>query len=264
MNSPEPPEPAPRDVRRRRNVMIGIGVVVALVVVLAVAASVGDDAEEAEIGRATSTSRAESTADGTSPRRSSSTASSRPATPSTSSGSTSTPSGSTPTTSGPPTSAPPTPTSPPPPPTAGGGRLTEQEARRSAEIALRNFLRTADAIYQAGGRDADPIAALATEPALGQVQGRAAELESGEQSQRGAVTVVRVGTGSVDVAAAPPTVVLRACLDDSDVRTVDQNGEPIQPSTGQTRRILHLYEVRLRNGAWLVARDEFPPGPSAC
>lgn len=245
--------------------MIGIGVVVALVVVLAVAASVGDDAEEAEIGRATSTSRAESTADGTSPRRSSSTASSRPATPSTPSGSTSTPSGSTPTTSGPPTSAPPTPTSPPPPPpTTGGGRLTEQEARRSAEVALRNFLRTADAIYQAGGRDADPIAALATEPALGQVQGRAAELESGEQSQRGAVTVVRVGTGSVDVAAAPPTVVLRACLDDSDVRTVDQNGEPIQPSTGQTRRILHLYEVRLRNGAWLVARDEFPPGPSAC
>lgn len=225
--------------RRRRAMLIGAGVAFALVVLVA-ARSIGGDDEKTGTDGATTTAESEPQA--------------TPGDPSTS------PNGGSSTTAGSSTTGGSQPGTTPSvvPPTAAEGPLTEAEAREGSETALRSFLRVADEIFEAGGDDAAPINPLAVEPSRGEVQARAAELESNEWSQDGTVEVVGLDFTSVDVTAATPVVQIQACLDDTDVVTVDKTGRPLQPPSGETRRIAHLYSVQLVDGAWLVAEHTFP------
>jgi len=79
---------------------------------------------------------------------------------------------------------------------------------------------------------------------------------------RGDVVVIDVAVRSVDVDRTTPVVRMRACLDVTDVETVDLDGNPVQPSSGEVRRIPHLYSAVYEDGRWLVANHGFPVAAS--
>jgi hypothetical protein len=124
---------------------------------------------------------------------------------------------------------------------------------------LTDYLKRSDQAYQRADGDVRDVQAVASGPALGEVQATAAELQSTEQRQIGTVVQRGLDVRDVNVAHNPPLVSLEVCLSADDVQIVDSSGEVVVARTDDnSRTTAHLYGVEFHNGAWLVSSHSFP------
>lgn len=140
--------------------------------------------------------------------------------------------------------------------------LSPVELEQDADGAVESFAAAFEALPAAGADDA-AFAALedvATGPALAELQSQVDEVTANQWSFAGeaAVSDVRVLTDPLE---AGPADVLRvmACVDSSAVVLRDQDGAVIQDAGPPgTRRSLNIYDLELRDGAWIVVDHSFP------
>jgi hypothetical protein len=138
-------------------------------------------------------------------------------------------------------------------------RPDPERMRRDAESALRSYLVLSDRTYQAAdGKLAGGLAEVAAGFALGEVSATAIELQSAGARQTGTVGVAWLAVEAVDLAAAPPTVTIRACLDTSRIDILALDGSSTRQGRQPTfRRTLHVFGVQYA-GAWRVTTHSFP------
>jgi hypothetical protein len=76
----------------------------------------------------------------------------------------------------------------------------------------------------------------------------------------GSPDLAQVRVQSLDSRGRPPTAVVEACVDSSDVRIVDDQGHTVpQPRHGRSRQ---RFSLVWSDGAWLIDSQEFPDDPS--
>jgi hypothetical protein len=76
----------------------------------------------------------------------------------------------------------------------------------------------------------------------------------------GSPDLAQVRVQSLDLRGRPPTAVVEACVDSSDVRIVDDRGNTVpQPHQGRSRE---WFSLVWSDGAWLIDRQEFPDDPN--
>jgi len=98
------------------------------------------------------------------------------------------------------------------------------------------------------------FAKVASGAILEELQNDAQELEANGWSRTGVAEVDGVTVLESDDAKGTATV--EACVDSSDVATLDQNGDRLNPEG--TARALNLYSLARTDGAWRVVSRTFP------
>ena len=142
----------------------------------------------------------------------------------------------------------------------------EQEAALGGLAAYANYLKVGDNVFQGGGRDPEPLRAVAVGTALTSAQTEAANLAQLNARLVGSIVAKRIKVTSVNLKTDPaksivPEVVISSCEDSSGVQVVDANGKDITdssaaqffPSTVWAR----FYPKNADHAeGWLIARAE--------
>src|SRR5699024_6327746 len=106
------------------------------------------------------------------------------------------------------------------------------------------------------------VSAVAGKRFISELEASLLELESQGWTLSGTPDVVLVRITSRDRNTTPPTVTIEACIDSSDVHTLDSNGDPL-PTDPSSARALNSYVLSQQdNGTWLITSHSFPPDPS--
>ncbi|MHA7180691.1 hypothetical protein ACX80J_11290 [Arthrobacter sp. MDB2-24] len=129
-----------------------------------------------------------------------------------------------------------------------------------AEVAIQDFASATAAlnVVSAEGAPQAELENLAAGPALQELQVQVDELAANQWSFEGEAEVT-----TIEVVNAPSsgqkTLQIQACIDSSSVSLSDENGAIIQAEEpAGTRRSLNLYDLELRDGAWIVVNHYFP------
>ena len=155
-----------------------------------------------------------------------------------------------------PPSAPPVTSAPSP---AAPGELDEDSATQVLSTAIETPLTSAET--------EDALAEVLTDIA---VEGYAAELEaqwleltSQGWSTTGTARIDSLEITALDSASPPATAEVAACLDSSEVLTLDAEGAPIGDPAAASPRALHLFTmVQGEDGIWRISSHSFPNDPS--
>lgn len=133
-------------------------------------------------------------------------------------------------------------------------------AEDQAVETVQEFL-AASAAVLSDPEDADVDAADVAGPALEELRAMAVQYEHERIHQEGVVEVVSASVSPVDASTDPPTAVVDACLDSSNVRLIHENGSPVLIEEGRPPRTRHLITVAWVDGGWVVYDRAFPDDP---
>lgn len=145
------------------------------------------------------------------------------------------------------------------PVTAAPGDLDEDAAAGVISIAIDTPLSATDT------HDALDIALadIAVEGYAAELEAQWLELTSQGWSQSGSPHVESLEIVALDSDSDPATSEVIACIDSSDVVTVDAEGAPIGDPAASSPRALHLFTmVQGDDGIWRVSSHSFPNDPS--
>lgn len=125
-----------------------------------------------------------------------------------------------------------------------------------------------DGFLAAGARAAadpatgtDEVDPVATGAMLAEIANDQQELAAFGWTRSGSPTIVSASVLSSDPTAAPPTVLVRACLDISGVVTRDSAGAPVPSDPTVTPRALTDFTLVGSGSQWLVSDRSYPDNP---
>lgn len=260
MSSPAP-DPAPAASRRR--VVLWLALALALVVMAVLLALVLVPGGRVDAGPADpSTDEPTSTADPASPTTDPTDGPSDDPTDDATDDPTDAPGTSTPTPD--PTDSP-TPTDPPATGTPSGGavstapgQLDEEEASELIALAVAPVPASVTTDSQLSASLSD----VAIDAYAEELEAQWLELSSQGWSLTGSPTVAELEITALDDSSNPVTAEVSACIDSSDMRMTDADGEPIGDPSAMTPQALHLFTmVQAEDGSWRVAAHSFPDDP---
>ena len=104
--------------------------------------------------------------------------------------------------------------------------------------------------------------AVATGPALAELEAQQSELDSSGWTRRGAVKVEKLTVVGSQLEAKPPTVVVQACMDSTRVSLHDAKGVPVKSTNRDSQRSANTVTLQYLGGRWLVVERSFPKDPS--
>lgn len=167
---------------------------------------------------------------------------------------------SSPTPPGTPSSAPPSSAPPSDAPTAAApGELDEGSAKDVISLAIDTPLTSADT------EDAldDTLADIAIEGYAAELEAQWLELTSQGWSLTGSPHVESLEIITLEADSDPATAQVVACIDSSEVTTVDAAGDPVgDPSAASPRALHHFTMIQGDDGVWRISTHSFPDDPS--
>lgn len=155
-----------------------------------------------------------------------------------------------------------TPSSAPPsdaPRTTDAGELDEDSATDVVSVAIDTPLTSADTEEALG----DTLVDIAIEGYAAELEAHWLELTSQGWSQTGSPHVESLEIITLDTDSNPVTAQVVACIDSSEVVTVDAVGDPVgDPSAASPRALHHFTMVQGDDGVWRISTHSFPDDPS--
>lgn len=146
-------------------------------------------------------------------------------------------------------------------PTPSPAPLTDDETAevQRADVAIDSLLAALDEVSQRGDGSAVGIESIATGWVLGEVQSRAREQYDLGYRQTGEATVTQSTPTAVDLAASPPTITVKVCVDVSAVDVVDAAGKSLKAALyNPGRPTAHIYGAVFEDGTWKVSTHDIP------
>jgi hypothetical protein len=135
---------------------------------------------------------------------------------------------------------------------------TDQITASTAEDSLGSFLRAASsAVLVADSEITDELTSVAAGAMLDEIEAQKMELEANGWSITGTPRLV----SAVVTDATSDTATVTACIDSSDVATLDAQGTPIASSDDSPRRATNIYTLDHHDGTWRVVARTFPNNP---
>jgi hypothetical protein len=149
-------------------------------------------------------------------------------------------------------------------PTATAAIKVPRKDAKDAETSTRGFLtaqfdalaKPDEALTTSGQRALD---SLVVGNALAQLIDQAKQLAASKQHVVGHPRVISAVV--THRTSTPPTMTVSACIDNSSVRVVSNDGKPVPGSTPQTR-VRNILTLLAKGGQWLVADQTFADNPS--
>ena len=125
--------------------------------------------------------------------------------------------------------------------------------RSEAAEAADDYLDTVGDVLEEPDPSSEETLPAVTGAALETLRNQIAEYDASGWKIVGEPVIVRqrVVTYSDD----PPVAVVRACIDNSDVRVVDSTGKTVPGSTPVSPRTLNLFTLVKEKGAWAIAES---------
>ncbi|MFV0251925.1 MAG: hypothetical protein ACK5H2_01130 [Beutenbergiaceae bacterium] len=157
----------------------------------------------------------------------------------------------------------PPPTDPPSPvavqpPTAGPvqDEITEQE-RVTTTIA--SVVAATNEISQRGDGGIEGLDLIATGFVLGELQNQAREQSEQGLTQEGEAVVVSSELIASDLDAATPTMSVAVCIDVSELRLFDENGQDVSSRLyNPGHPVRHIYGAEYLDDVWKISSHEIP------
>jgi hypothetical protein len=158
------------------------------------------------------------------------------------------------------------PTSAPEPSKTAGQPTTGAANPTQIAGAVSSFLETVAEATAVPRDDAleleTELAGVATGPILLEIENQRQELEVNGWTISGEPSVVSVNVEDSDLRSSPATATVSACIDSTEVTTVDSSGEPLQTTAPAPRkRAINIYTLEFASGEWRVASRTFPDNP---
>lgn len=139
--------------------------------------------------------------------------------------------------------------------------LTDDETAevQRADAAIDSLLAALDEVSQRGDGSAVGIESIATGWVLGEVQSRAREQYDLGYQQTGEATVTQSTPTEVDLAANPPTITIKVCVDVSEIDVIDTSGTSLKAALyNPSRPTAHIYGAVFEDGTWKVSTHDIP------
>lgn len=139
--------------------------------------------------------------------------------------------------------------------------LTDDETAevQRADAAIDSLLAALDEVSQRGDGSAVGIESIATGWVLGEVQSRAREQYDLGYQQTGEATVTQSTPTEVDLAANPPTITIKVCVDVSEIDVIDTSGKSLKAALyNPGRPTAHIYGAVFDDGTWKVSTHDIP------
>ncbi|WP_226534196.1 hypothetical protein [Microbacterium paraoxydans] len=116
-----------------------------------------------------------------------------------------------------------------------------------------------DEVAQRGDGSAVGVEAVATGWVLGEVQSHAREQFDLGYKQTGDAKVTSVTATAVDLSSSPATIMLKVCVDVSDIDVTDAAGNSLKDSLyNPGRPVAHLYGAVFEDKTWKISSHEIP------
>lgn len=141
------------------------------------------------------------------------------------------------------------------------GPLSDDEKAEvdRATAAADAVVAALDEVAQRGDGSAVGVEAVATGWVLGEVQSHAREQFDLGYKQTGDARVTSVTPTAVDLAASPATIMLKVCVDVSDIDVTDAAGNSLKDSLyNPGRPVAHLYGAVFEDKTWKISSHEIP------
>ncbi|PPL19885.1 hypothetical protein [Microterricola pindariensis] len=105
----------------------------------------------------------------------------------------------------------------------------------------------------------DQLTAVASGAILDEIKNDQLELQANGWTRTGTPQVLNVTIVSSDTTATPATVVAQACVDSSDVQTLDSDGASLQGAgSAGSHRALNLFTFEQSGDSWRIIARSFP------
>lgn len=159
---------------------------------------------------------------------------------------------------------------PPEPPTDVTGAYTpgqtppaasDEEPEAAADRLIAEVVSYPEAVLD-GSQEPDTawFEQIATGTVLGELEATATEFGVNGWRQEGVAIVVSIDVVATDLQADPPSFEVEVCLDSSEVRILDADGNSlIDPEAA--RRSVNVYGIENSDGVWRLARHNFAEDP---
>ncbi|MGO4105379.1 hypothetical protein AB4Y63_15620 [Leifsonia sp. YAF41] len=129
----------------------------------------------------------------------------------------------------------------------------------AATTHVADFLAAAAAIAPDATDTSDRLSKVASGAIIAEIENDQQELVANGWTQEGTPTVVSLTIVSADATAIPPTTVAEACIDSSDVVTLDSDGKSLAGAgNDQTHRALNIFTLQQSGSTWRVISRTFP------
>jgi len=130
-------------------------------------------------------------------------------------------------------------------------------AEASAQVA--DFLAATAAIAPDATDTSDRLSKVASGAIISEIENDHQELVANGWTQEGTPTVASLTIVSADATAVPPTTVAEACIDSSDVVTLDSDGKPLAGAgNDHAHRALNIFTLQQNGSTWRVISRTFP------
>jgi hypothetical protein len=137
--------------------------------------------------------------------------------------------------------------------------ITQQTATTTVGMFLHQLAQVTPATQDVKAA----LASVATGAIIDAIQNQQQELKSNGWTQRGTAIVTSASITARDLTKAAPTATVSACIDSSDVITLDSTGKPITGAgSPTTNRAINIYGLQQVDGRWMVVSQTFPDNPT--
>lgn len=138
------------------------------------------------------------------------------------------------------------------------GELDEEEASELITLAVAPVPESVSTDSQLS----DSLSDVAIDAYAEELEAQWLELSTQGWSMSGEPTVAELDITTLDDTSTPVTAEVSACIDSSDMRMTDADGELIGDQSATMPRALHLFTmVQADDGTWRVAAHSFPDDP---
>lgn len=141
-----------------------------------------------------------------------------------------------------------------PAPDSAGTRITNVVAKSS----VKSFLSAVTKINADSGTLATELSTVASGTIVDELANEQQELKANGWTLSGIATVDSVKIVSTNTSVNPSTVTVQACVDSSDVQTLDSDGKSLGIQTGSAARALNLYTLQHNAAGWRIVSRTFP------
>lgn len=144
-------------------------------------------------------------------------------------------------------------------PTAEPLSADEQAEVERASAAIDSVVAATDEISQRGDGSAVGIESIATGWVLGELQSKAREQYDLGYQQTGEAEVTSITTTALDLTSTPATIILKVCIDVSDIDVIDGAGNSLKASLyNPGHPVAHLYGAVFEDDMWKISTHDFP------
>lgn len=138
----------------------------------------------------------------------------------------------------------------------------QKTAGTTATSRLGAFLNQSSAALARNNGKAG-IDSYAAGPALGEIEALALQYDKEDMTISGAPKVLGSEIVAAKPSAAPPSVTVAVCLDNSSVIVRDAKGRNLSKRRSPSElKVLNLYELQKLDGSWLVVNHSIPANSS--